>query len=89
MLNYYPFIIISDRKTMFFSRALRAVDHPYLHGKGGRMENNTQKMQVSMILQVHASKYFPLVSMILQAHASEYFPLKASMTIYSLTFYMN
>jgi len=30
---------------MFFSRALRAVDHPYLHGKGGRMENNSQKMQ--------------------------------------------
>jgi len=30
---------------MFFSRALRRVDHPYITGKGGRMENNTKPMQ--------------------------------------------
>jgi len=30
---------------MFFSRVLRAADHPYLQGKGGRFENNNLKMQ--------------------------------------------
>jgi len=30
---------------MFLSKMLKAVDHPYLLGKGGRKENNTQRMQ--------------------------------------------
>jgi len=30
---------------MFISRALRAIDHPYIMGKGGRMENNKKPMQ--------------------------------------------
>jgi len=30
---------------MFISRILRAADHPYITGKGGRLENNSPYMQ--------------------------------------------
>jgi hypothetical protein len=30
---------------MFFSKVLRAVDHPYITGPGGRKENNSKPMQ--------------------------------------------